>query len=62
MNTPTAEDTLLTADQVATRLGVSRDWVYRLYRKGDLKGRKLGRRTLRFHPDDLRRFIDTYRP
>jgi len=46
---------LLSADQVAERLGVSRRWVYR-HRKA-LGGRKVGAK-VRFSEDDLRRYLE----
>ena len=39
----TAEPRYLTADQIATELGVDVQTVQRLFRDGDLPGRKIGR-------------------
>ena len=48
---------LLTADEVAQQLRVTRFRVYELARRGDLPAVKLGR-TLRFSQTTLREWID----
>ena len=54
------EDRLLTADQVAARLGVARRWVYR--KAGALPfTRRLSRGTLRFSERGLERWKETRR-
>jgi excisionase family DNA binding protein len=53
------EDTnLLTPEQVAERLNVSRVTVMKWLRQGRIPGRKLGEKLWRVHPDDLQAFID----
>jgi len=53
-----AEDSaLLTPEQVAERLNVSRITVMRWLRQGKMAGRKLGGTLWRVHPDDLQAFI-----
>jgi excisionase family DNA binding protein len=53
------EDThLLTPEQVAKRLNVSRVTVMKWLRQGRIPGRKLGEKLWRVHPDDLQAFID----
>jgi len=53
---------LQTAKEVATlanyRSSVS---VLRAFRRGDLPGYKLNPRTVRFHPDDVKRWLDATR-
>jgi excisionase family DNA binding protein len=54
-----AEDNnLLTPEQVAERLNVSRITVMRWLRQGKITGRKLGGKIWRVHPDDLLAFIE----
>jgi excisionase family DNA binding protein len=54
-----AEDRiLLTPEQVAERLNVSRITVMRWLRRGTIAGRKLGGKIWRVHPDDLQAFIE----
>ena len=51
-------EALLSADQVAGMLGFKdRASVYTLKREGKLKAVELGDRTLRFEPQEVRRFI-----
>lgn len=51
------KDRLLTADEVAERLGVDRRWVYRKAKAGDLPfARKLSAGTLRFSSKGLERW------
>ena len=49
-------DQLLTAEQVAARLGASEAWVYRQARRWPF-ARKLGRRCLRFSETGLDRWL-----
>jgi excisionase family DNA binding protein len=52
------DDRLLTAEQVADRLGYSgTDSVYRLKREGKLNAISLGGNTVRFRRSDVLRFI-----
>lgn len=53
MTSPDAS--LLTTRQVADILNLSINSVYRYVQRGDLRARRLGGRTLRFHPDDVAR-------
>jgi excisionase family DNA binding protein len=54
-----AEDlNLLTPEQVAERLNVSRITVMKWLRQGKIAGRKLGGKIWRVHPDDLQAFIE----
>jgi excisionase family DNA binding protein len=46
-------DQLLTADQVASLLGLKRDTVLLWFRDGRLPGQKLGYKTVRFTRDDV---------
>lgn len=48
---------LLTVDDVAARLQVSRATVYRMHARGDLPGVRLGVRCLRFSPADVERCL-----
>ena len=50
---------LLTPEEVAERLNVSRITVMRWLRQGKIAGRKLGGKIWRVHPDDLQTFINT---
>jgi excisionase family DNA binding protein len=52
--------TLLTAAQVAEQLQVPTSWVYRAAREGTLPSVPCGRYR-RFHPDDLRQWVDGHR-
>jgi excisionase family DNA binding protein len=52
---------MLTPEQVADALQVTRDAVRRWLRSGRLKGIFIGR-IWRIHPDDLEAFIDANRP
>jgi excisionase family DNA binding protein len=51
---PLAVEPLMTVDEVAAVLRMSKDWVYRHRR--ELKALKLGRE-LRFEPGDLRTWV-----
>lgn len=56
---------LLTADQLATRLGVSRKAVWEFARSGALPVIRLGPRRLRFDPRDVELWLQrrtTWRP
>jgi predicted DNA-binding transcriptional regulator AlpA len=50
-----ADEELLTVQQVATRFGLTEDWLYRHWKA--VGGVKLGRKVLRFPPSALRQFI-----
>lgn len=49
---------LLTAAQVAERLGLPRQHVWKLARDGAIPVVRISPRTIRFHPDDLDLWID----
>lgn len=51
---------LLSAEQVAERLGVSTRYVWRLGRKGELPRYRLGK-YVKFAPDDIDAFIEARR-
>jgi excisionase family DNA binding protein len=51
------DSNLLTPEQVAERLAVSRLTVMKWLRLGTIPGRKLGGKLWRVHPDDLEAFI-----
>jgi excisionase family DNA binding protein len=53
---PAAEDRLLTTDQAAARLGVTRNWLYRHATKLPF-ARKLSRKALRFSEAGLNRYL-----
>ncbi len=57
---PTAPNRLLTVAEVASLLGKSRAWVYRSAEGGVLPCVHVGR-SVRFHPDDLARWINERR-
>lgn len=57
-----SEDTLLSPEQVAERLGVARLTAVRWLRSGKLKGQKMGRKTVRMKASDLDAFIDQQPP
>ena len=48
---------LMTPDDVAKKLAISKEGVRRLIHRGDLNARKVGR-LLRFTPDDLDTFLN----
>ncbi len=50
-------EVLLTAQQVADRLNVSKKWVYEHYEKGELPGGKIGRH-LRFREKEIDGYIN----
>lgn len=55
---PEPIEALLTADDVAAKLGLTdRQAVYKLKREGKLAPVHLGDSTLRFEPNEVRRFI-----
>jgi putative molybdopterin biosynthesis protein len=51
-----AEESFLTAEQLADRLNITKTTVYRLVRRGDLRGYLVGR-ALRFDPEDVRAYL-----
>lgn len=51
---------LLTPEQVGERLGYTPRYVLRLAREGKLPRVKLGRRSVRFRPDDVRAYIHAH--
>jgi excisionase family DNA binding protein len=57
-----SEDTLLSPEEVAERLGVARLTAVRWMRSGKLKAEKLGRKTVRMKASDLEAFIDQQPP
>jgi len=50
------DETLLRADQVARRLGVTPHHIRRLWREGKLPGVKLSQRNLRFRLPDVQEY------
>jgi excisionase family DNA binding protein len=56
------DDTLLSPEDVAERLGISRLTAVRWLRSGKLKGQKMGRKTVRMKASDLEAFINQQRP
>ena len=54
---PPPDETLLRADQVAQRLGVTAQHVRRLWREGKLLGVKLSFRRLMFRPEDVQEYL-----
>ena len=55
------ELSLLLPAQVAELLGVTINWLYDRIEAGDIAVVRLGRRTLRLRPDDVKAFIDANR-
>jgi excisionase family DNA binding protein len=53
-----SEEKLLSPEEVAEVLGVSRLTVVRWVRSGKLKGQKLGKKTIRVKASDLEAFIN----
>ena len=51
------DSNLLTPEQVAERLAISRLTVMKWLRTGKIRGRKLGRKTWRVDPDELDAFL-----
>ena len=51
------DSTLLTPEQVAERLAISRLTVMKWLRQGKIRGQKLGRKTWRVNPEDLEAFL-----
>ena len=49
---------MFTAEQVAKKLGVSRDTIMRWYRDGKLKGVRLGYRTVRFRSAEIEKMLE----
>jgi excisionase family DNA binding protein len=52
---------LLTADQVSKLLGWHPRTVLNAASRGELRCIRLGPRTIRFHPDDVKRYLDAHR-
>jgi excisionase family DNA binding protein len=52
---------LLTPRQVAEALAISRPSVYRLIETGELEAVRVGSRSTRFAPEDVRRFVERRR-
>ncbi len=55
--TPLGEP-LLSADEVAAYFSVDTTTVYRLASRGELPSIEIGRRVLRFRPEDVRAFME----
>ncbi|MBH31848.1 MAG: hypothetical protein CMG71_07690 [Candidatus Marinimicrobia bacterium] len=51
---------LLTVEQVAKQLVVTKPTVYNWIKEGFLKSIRFGRNTIRIAPDDLKTFIDEH--
>jgi len=51
---------LLTVAQVAEKLSVDKQMVYQLIKDGLLKSIRLGYKTIRVAPDDLKQFIEQH--
>jgi excisionase family DNA binding protein len=47
----------MSTQQAADYLGVSKSTIRRWVREGRLTNHKLGHRTVRYHPEDLDRFV-----
>jgi excisionase family DNA binding protein len=60
MSDPTALEPLLTVQGVCEVLGISRQTVYRLTARGDLRPTRVGDR-LRFVPEDIRDYVERNR-
>jgi excisionase family DNA binding protein len=54
-----ADGELLKIEDVCRQLQISRSGVYRLIWSGKLPAVKLGQRTLRFKPEDVRALLET---
>ena len=52
------QQNLLTADEIATMLGLKVQTVYTMARRGELEKVKLSRKCLRFRARDVERFIE----
>ena len=52
------DSNLLTVAQVAEKLGVNKQMVYELIKDGLLKSVRLGYKTIRVAPDDLKQFLE----
>lgn len=55
-----SNDDILTVEEVAKVLKVSKRTVYRWVEDGDLKTAKIGRKTYRVFESELKRFIKSY--
>jgi|TARA_Y100000296_G_scaffold46804_1_gene53660 excisionase family DNA binding protein len=51
---------LLTVAQVAKKLSVDKQMVYQLIKDGLLKSIRLGYKTIRVAPDDLKQFVEQH--
>ena len=58
MTTTVTTPEWLTADEVAELLRLSKPTVYRLFRSGDLKGRRYSARLIRFAKADVLAFME----
>jgi excisionase family DNA binding protein len=54
---PVMEKQLLTVEEVANKLQVSKDTVWRLIRQKELVAYRIAG-SLRIHPDDLQKYLD----
>ena len=52
---------LITPDELARRLNVSRVWVYRLANDGRLPSIRVGDKILRFDPGEIRSWLEEHR-
>ena len=52
------DSNLLTVAQVAKKLSVDKQMVYQLIKDGLLKSIRLGYKTIRVAPDDLKQFLE----
>ena len=56
-NTETDKRPLLSVDDIAARLAIKPSRVYELARSGQLQSVRIGDRQVRFHEDDLAKYI-----
>lgn len=54
-------ESLLTAEQVGDRFGLSAEQVRRLARAGDIESVRLGHRSVRFEPESIEEFLRSRR-
>jgi len=54
------DSNLLTVAQVAKKLSVDKQMVYQLIKDGLLKSIRLGYKTIRVAPDDLKQFVEQH--
>jgi excisionase family DNA binding protein len=52
------QDRLLSADEVAQRLGFSKQTIWGMARRGELPTVRIGTRRVKFSSDDLERWIE----